>query len=70
MTISLFQLALNAGIKEEEFLKELERAYATFIALSLENNPGKVRTYIANFTYHDIVIEARVTAPSLKPTLN
>ena len=70
MTISLFQLALNAGIKEEEFLKELERAYATFVSVVLENNPGKVREYIANFTDHDVVIEARITAPSLKPTLN
>jgi len=58
MTKDLFDLAMDAGMTEQEFIDEMVRLYAIHLSVALEQN-GEVLVHIVSFTDHDLEISAR-----------
>lgn len=59
MDIDLYQLAIDAGMTEEEFVVEISRQYAAHVSTVLEENPGQMIVYTINFPDHDVEITGR-----------
>ena len=66
MTIDLYNLAIEAGMSEQEFIGEVRRLYARNLSAVLKENTGKMLVHIVNFTDHDLeIIARRVPAKNL-----
>lgn len=66
MYVDLYQLAIDAGMTEEEFVIEISRQYAAHVSTVLEENPGQMIVYTINFPDHDVEITARrIVEPDL-----
>lgn len=59
MGIDLYQLAIDAGMTDEEFVIEISRQYAAHVSTILEENPGQMVVYTVNYPDHDVEITAR-----------
>jgi len=59
----LLQMAMDAGMTENEFRVEIGQCYATYASLFPEQNPGQMISHTVNYPDHDVVIEARRTPP-------
>ena len=69
MKKDLFDLAMDAGMTEQEFIDEMGRLYASHLSVVLEENTGKMLVHIVNFTDHDLEITAR-RVPAKNLSLN
>lgn len=67
MDIDLYQLAIDAGMTEEEFVVEISRQYAAHVSTVLEDNPGQMIVYTINFPDHDVEITARRLTEATRP---
>ena len=70
MTIDLYNLAIDAGMTEQEFINEMGRLYASHLSVVLEENTGKMLVHIVNFTDHDLEITARRVPAKNLSTVN
>ena len=59
MTIDLFELAIDAGMSEQEFINEMIKLYASHLSVVLEENTGEMLVHTVKFTDHDLEITAR-----------
>lgn len=69
MTKDLFDLAIEAGMSEQEFIGEVRRLYARNLSAVLKENTGKMLVHIVNFTDHDLEISVR-RIPDKNVTVN
>ncbi|HLP81465.1 MAG TPA: hypothetical protein VK141_05695 [Nitrosomonas sp.] len=65
--IDLYQLAIDAGMTEEEFIVEISRQYAAHVSTVLEENPGRMLIYTINYPDHDVEITAKRLIEQLPP---
>lgn len=67
MKFDLYQLAIDAGMTDEEFHTEIGRLFAAKVSISLEENPGQMIVYTVNYIDHDIEIIARRVSDTGEP---
>lgn len=69
MTIDLYNLAIDAGMTEQEFINEICKLYSVHLSTVLEENTGKMMVHIVNFNDHDLEIIIR-RIPAKNVTVN
>ena len=69
MTKDLFDLAMDAGMTEQEFIDEMVRLYVCNLSSTIEENGAQMLVHIVNFSDHDLEITAR-RVPAKNLSLN
>lgn len=59
MTIDLYDLAIDAGMSEQEFINEMIKLYTSHLSVVLEENEVDMLVHTVNFTDHDLEISVR-----------
>jgi len=65
--VDLYQMAVDAGMSDEEFRIEIRRLYASDISVTLEENPGQMIVYTVNYNDHDVEIIGRRVSEQSAP---
>ena len=70
MKKDLFDLAMDAGMTEQEFIDEMGRLYASHLSVFLEENAGRMLIHTVKFIDHDLEITARRVPAKNLSTVN
>ena len=59
ITKNLYDIAIAAGMTEQEFIDEMVRLYVCNLSSTIEENGAQMLVHIVNFSDHDLEITAR-----------
>lgn len=59
MTKDLYNLAMDVGMTEQEFIKEIDRLYSILLLATLEQNEVDMLVHTVIFTDHELEIITR-----------